>query len=841
VRKFLLKTWLIFTFFALITPAPVPAHAQEPEFAPFVVMAQKGQTEKAYQGLAAVADQKFAYEKLHVKYLALGNWASELKKWPEAREHLQKALKFGTQNAAHIYYLIGHTYKEQAEYQKAADAFNRALDHSPAQNITYQTRFELSEIALLSNKPGKAREHLQYLERRWRNTPNYPEILHRLVGVELKENRRHLACKWARKMYSRHPAHPLVKDWGVDLADSKYDDKKIGCLASSKEIRERMRRLQLSGQAAKAREEIDKLKARARPQEAAEVDMLLVSYLAMQGYPDEALQILIRYFDIKKTEMNYQTTLGQVAARAGEFQTAVGAYYKAYRLSPNSRHGRSALFTSAFLSYQIQDYDGAYRKFNDIAKKFAGSGLARDSKWHLAWIKYLKGDHLGAEKSLRALLTETYKQRRRQAVKPFANDRTRYWLAMSLVKQEKHSEAREILEPLAADKSMSFYSLVATQRLAQLPAPPQKQRSLATDSLAADRENELAEATNVAPPTLLFSPNGEREVVPEDAESEENVQSTLESEDNDDASSDANAGEVATGPEIVGPAPEGTTVEGEDPELISVTTFRDPRLRARFQRAHNLMAIGLYDWAKWELFEIERRTSNRAYLRSLMEAYAKIGSYNRVAYISEINFAAERARLGFKEGYDLWAYSHPNAYNDDISRYSKKFNTSEALVLAIMRAESHFNRDAISPVGARGLMQIMPYTADQLTRLLGEPKVSEADLLNPGTNIRLGTRYLSRLQKKFQEQVPLVAAGYNAGPHRVFSWLNTFGTLDMDEFIEHVPFVETRNYMKKVVRNYAIYNELYSSKKDTYVWLTQPVPMRVSSRPSPRENWDLID
>ncbi len=232
---------------------------------------------------------------------------------------------------------------------------------------------------------------------------------------------------------------------------------------------------------------------------------------------------------------------------------------------------------------------------------------------------------------------------------------------------------------------------------------------------------------------------------------------------------------------------------------------------------------------------------NKTYLKMLMEEYRRLGSYNRVAYIAEIYFSTERNKGGLGGARELWMYNYPQAYEKNVSSYAKRFNVSESLVLAIMRAESHFNSEAYSPVGARGLMQIMPYTATQISRLLGEDGVGDQDLLIPEVNIRLGSRYLSRLQKKFQDQVPLVAAGYNAGPHRVYSWLNTFGTLDMDEFIEHVPFVETRNYMKKVVRNYAIYNALYGNTKDTYVWLTQPVPMRVSAKPSPRENWEIID
>ena len=79
-------------------------------------------------------------------------------------------------------------------------------------------------------------------------------------------------------------------------------------------------------------------------------------------------------------------------------------------------------------------------------------------------------------------------------------------------------------------------------------------------------------------------------------------------------------------------------------------------------------------------------------------------------------------------------YNYPQAYEKNVSSYAKRFNVSESLVLAIMRAESHFNSEAYSPVGARGLMQIMPYTATQISRLLGEDGVGDQDLLIPEVN-----------------------------------------------------------------------------------------------------------
>jgi soluble lytic murein transglycosylase len=135
-------------------------------------------------------------------------------------------------------------------------------------------------------------------------------------------------------------------------------------------------------------------------------------------------------------------------------------------------------------------------------------------------------------------------------------------------------------------------------------------------------------------------------------------------------------------------------------------------------------------------------------------------------------------------------------------------------------------------------MQIMPFTGERIaSQLLGRAGFNANDLLDPETNIRYGGRYLQRLQEKFGGSLPLVAAGYNAGPHRVQAWLRGFGALRMDEFIEHIPFVETRNYVKKVTRNFQIYRLLYRDDRGSLGWLVRPVGVSPDSGPNALEVW----
>jgi soluble lytic murein transglycosylase len=133
-----------------------------------------------------------------------------------------------------------------------------------------------------------------------------------------------------------------------------------------------------------------------------------------------------------------------------------------------------------------------------------------------------------------------------------------------------------------------------------------------------------------------------------------------------------------------------------------------------------------------------------------------------------------------------------------------------AFSLGIMRQESNFDIAAVSPSGARGLMQLMPPTAAEMAKLLGMPASIPALTLDAAANMRLGTAYLRDLMDRFGASLPLAAAAYNAGPRRVTEWLASngdprVGPIDMVDWIELIPIGETRNYVQRVLENTVIY------------------------------------
>jgi soluble lytic murein transglycosylase len=145
-----------------------------------------------------------------------------------------------------------------------------------------------------------------------------------------------------------------------------------------------------------------------------------------------------------------------------------------------------------------------------------------------------------------------------------------------------------------------------------------------------------------------------------------------------------------------------------------------------------------------------------------------------------------------------------------ISAQAAKNDLSPTLILGIIRQESAFNEKARSSANARGLMQILPSTAKRIVRQARIKRYSVQKLYQPETNIVLGAQCLTSLLQRYGKP-ELALAAYNAGGSRVDRWLKEFGNVDMPEFVEQIPFSETRGYVKQVLSNQAIYGLLTSS------------------------------
>lgn len=166
----------------------------------------------------------------------------------------------------------------------------------------------------------------------------------------------------------------------------------------------------------------------------------------------------------------------------------------------------------------------------------------------------------------------------------------------------------------------------------------------------------------------------------------------------------------------------------------------------------------------------------------------------------------------------------PHAYFPVTELGRMDLPVARELALAIARRESEFDPAVISHAGAQGLMQVMPGTARMMAAKLGEPAQVEKLTSDWRYNVRMGSTYLAHLQEEFGNSTVLVAAGYNAGPRRPRDWITALGDprapgVDAVDWIEHVPFTETRNYIMRVMEAIPIYRARLAGA---------PVPLRLS-------------
>ena len=146
-------------------------------------------------------------------------------------------------------------------------------------------------------------------------------------------------------------------------------------------------------------------------------------------------------------------------------------------------------------------------------------------------------------------------------------------------------------------------------------------------------------------------------------------------------------------------------------------------------------------------------------------------------------------------------------YAEYVKKYANEYNVDEYLIYAIIKAESNFEPDAVSHRGAKGLMQLMYSTAEDIAKRINV-NLNEDNILEPDININLGTKYISMLIQKYNN-TNLALAAYNAGSGNVDGWIEK-GTLKSDgSDIENVPITETNNYVRKILRDYEIYKNIY--------------------------------
>ena len=252
------------------------------------------------------------------------------------------------------------------------------------------------------------------------------------------------------------------------------------------------------------------------------------------------------------------------------------------------------------------------------------------------------------------------------------------------------------------------------------------------------------------------------------------------------------------------------------------------------QRADVAQTLGLTELAK------RYRAQVRVELRHQLRSHRDVDP-DLVAWGQELSLHRELLRWALSQSGERrrqppqlseaqwWMLLYPRAFNDEVKRASQSAGVSQVKLLSFIYKESAFDPQAISHAYAMGLMQLLEKTARAL-----HPDEPPADLLNPGVNVQLGAEYLSLLSARFHDQLPIVAAGYNAGPSHLVGWLDRHrarGQRKLDRFIEEIPFKEARNYAKRLVALYCAYALLYDQLSINQCAASLPLTLNMSVGP----------
>ena len=258
------------------------------------------------------------------------------------------------------------------------------------------------------------------------------------------------------------------------------------------------------------------------------------------------------------------------------------------------------------------------------------------------------------------------------------------------------------------------------------------------------------------------------------------------------------------------PNTEATQVTAQDSQAANRMQIEQ---QLAFRRAVELRTLGREQDAARELGALtDRYSRDPEALAALSMMLNEVGAYHHALRLVRSRFREKLERTGGAIVDGLWNVAYPTGLIPTI-KLSAVNGVDPFLIAAIIREESQYDWRAVSRVGAIGLMQVMPTTANAVAQQHRLPSLSRDDLFDQEVNIRIGVRYVEQLLTQFSGNVVQTIAAYNAGPVVVGTWAATYRGRSEDEFVELIQYQETRQYVKRVLRSYKEYRRLAEVQK----------------------------
>lgn len=595
----------------------------------------------------------------------------------------------------------------------------------------------------------------------------------------------------------------------VNLSLKEVTDGLAKCPMTLDDFIYRTRLLVFSGAEKQAQSELEEFII-ANKMEDWQKAYLRAVYFSNVGDPVSAFDMVKKYETEILNSEDYFNNLFYIAQRAGELSKSEDLINKIILKAKNKKQKNEFIFQKAFLFYQTKKYSEAIIILNKLIAEHPSHHKKRKSSeyddltWLKAWCYYLSKDF--------SLARNDFSKN-----KEWTRDKSRnlYWLAQTEWALGNQMQALEYFKQLAVPvldgKFFNYYNYLSWIRY-------ETNKSLVSNELLKNQIPVLKAGRGVymlpdgnTNPLLLLSQY--REYFEEISTTDEGDIQVVNQD----------------------------SVIASQSETEGIAIESSAQLKKEVTWADHLLEWGYSDLAKWHLFDVEKSFKTRKSAEPLISYYLDKKFYYRALTLMQRVSSIQDKKISLKDDELLWKSIYPKAYELNVKSEAMLRKVDPYLIWSIMKAETQFKSDAISPVGAVGLMQFMPYTSQKVAQILKERDHDPKILFQPDAAVQHGAVYLKKLSREFDDQLPLVAAAYNGGPHRVKLWLRNFGEIDFDVFVEHIPFAETRTYVKRVLSFMKTYQRLYEDKQDykKSQWLIGKNQYKIVEPISLKEEWDF--
>ncbi len=731
-------------------------------------------------------------------------------------------------------------FKEDVEFLKARLYFEKkdfkkslSVISSLSKSFVYEQNGEVEYLTGLSSLRLKDYNHayikLRPLIRKWRRRSERPIILESLLTHAIKDKayskRRY--CDWFKKLYVNHPDYLISSSWSYNNSHM-ISGKKIKCSLKDSDKKSRLVTSYRKGLSKTIKDQLldvenKKLKAK-----------LQIEFSYLSGDIDKAIALMEELYESKLyKDISLLRTFSRYNYYSGNYDTAIDGYTKAIRLTKNSRLKAQQILSLSRLHMNLNSFGEAENLFSQIGRKYKRTASIHSTRWFRSWNFYLDGNYSKAYDSLLKLSNDL----ERKGPSYFSDlEKVMYWSARALEKDGDIKKALTVYKKLSENKSPTYYALISSVRLINLLG---KEKSVKGFKIGA-----LNYESFLNPPWKRQAVKNQNKIV--------KLFDSLVFDERSLSSVDS-VGEKVVSIEQVDEVKD-LMFDFDDLEKLSIED-NTKVFEANLKRLLYYSGLNFEDQALKVLKTLQKHSKTKKIKKRLLDKFSLIQDYNGLSKNILKNFRSERFSKDARVSNEYWKLAYPKAYNKLVEKSSQVYSVPTELVWAHIRAESFYNPSALSPVGAKGLLQIMPYTANRifdLEMVKGQRVPASTTsayfvdtmsnhLMDPVLNIQVGSSYLGRLKNIFKGSYPLMAAAYNGGPHRVKLWSSQFGKIDMDEFIERIPFSETKSYVKKIIFFKYVYSSVFENdSSDNLEYMIEPVKYYYKGAHPTKENWDAI-